>query len=285
MKMLVIVSVALLCVGAAFAAEDVDRAPGAGSAFVGRGGGNDAWGDLISSFSMPENSHGYLSGVASSHDGYIWSSNWSQSYCHDWYVYTLDGTFVRSVPITTTSGGIRDGEGHNHLGSGYFVTAQYSGGCLMYPYSDGGNPGGTGSSFSLPAAGRGIGWDGTYYYATTGTYSTPIGIYDTTGSQVGTVPGSIHLAGLYGHAAAAGYLYAATQTPGNYMREVDLTTGSYTRSFSITALGGVERGWGSHASYLHYVTQTSPSVCYTYDAEIDTGVAPMSLGKIKTLYR
>jgi hypothetical protein len=286
MKGLVFLAVALLCVGAAFA-ETVDRAPNATDNTIGNPVGyNPAFGQLIRSFRMPENAQGYFAGVATSNDGYCWSSNWSASYFQYFYVYTSTGSFVRSVSVTTRGSGFRDGEGPNHLGTGYFVTAQVDT-SYRYPYSSGGNPSGSGTSFISGIRGRGIGWDGTYYYGTTGGFGTTIAVFTTTGSQVKIFPGSVHSQGLYGHAAGTGYLYCVCQS-GNVMREVDSTTGSYGRSFSISATGGgVSAGQGGESQYLYYVNQASPSVMWIYDGQVGVipAVEPASLGKIKGVFR
>ncbi len=285
MKGLVFLGVALLCVGAAFA-ETADRAPNATDNTIGNPVGyNPAFGQLLRSFTMPQNAQGYFAGVATSNDGYCWSSNWSSSYFQYFYVYTSTGSFVRSVSVTTRGSGFRDGEGPNHLGTGYFVTAQVDT-SYRYTYSSGGNPGGSGTSFISGIRGRGIGYDGTYYYGTTGSWNTPIGIFTTTGSLTGNFPGSVHTQGLYGHAAGPAYLYCVCQT-GNVMREVYKTSGSYSRSFSISSTGGgVSVGQGSESKNLYYVNQARPSIMWIYDGDV-TGeaVEPESLGKIKGVFR
>ncbi|MGD8719193.1 MAG: hypothetical protein PVH29_10275 [Candidatus Zixiibacteriota bacterium] len=225
-------AILIVGVGAALAADPlVDRDPGAvPSSVAGPLDYNPAWGSILYSFPCLA----YPGGVASTYDGYVITGHWGASFTEFW-VYTRYGSLVRTVSgLTGNDGGFRGGSARNHLGTGYIVSAQYTGGCRYWEYSAGGNPGTTGTPLGVPAAGRGISWDGTYYYATTGTYSTPIGIYTSSGTQVGTVPGTVHTLGIYDNATTYpgnGYIYVSTQSP-YVMREVDLATGSTTRSFA-----------------------------------------------------
>ncbi len=112
-------------------------------------------------------------------------------------------------------------------------------------------------------------------------------MFTTTGSQIKIFPGTVHTQGLYGHAAGPTYLYCVCHT-GNVIREVDKTTGSFRRSFSVTRTGGgCSRGQGAESAYLYYVNQARPSVMWIYDAEVGgiPAVEPESLGKIKGVFR
>ena len=202
-------------------------------------------------------------------------------------MYTETGSLVRTVSgLSGNTGGFRGGSGRNHLGNGYIVSAQFTGGCRRWTYSAGGNPGTSGVALGIPAAGRGISWNGTYYYATVGNYGTPIGIYTSTGSQVGTVPGTVHTLGVYDNATKAGngYLYISTQTGGYRMNEVSLATGSITRSFTESAFNaGCDFDFNSNT--LWSTAQTTPGVVLLYDGPTFSAVAPTSFGNIKALYR
>jgi hypothetical protein len=244
---------------------------------------NPAWGSTIRSFTIGQT---YPGGIVSTNDGYVITGHWGTSFTAFW-VYTETGSLVRTVSgLSGATGGFRGGSFRNHLGTGYFVTAQYTGGCRAWPYTAGGNPGTTSTPLGIPAAGRGIGWDGTYYYATVGTYSTPIGIYTSTGSQVGTVPGSVHTMGIYDNGVKEpgnGYLYVSTQGP-YVMREVSLSSGATTRSFSESGFNaGCDFDYDSDAIWS--TLQASPGRVFLYDGPGFTGVEPNSLGKIKSLYR
>lgn len=284
MKVLVVLSVMLLCVGAVFAAAPlVDRAPGAIPYNVATPGDyNPAWGQTIRSFTCVA----YPGGVANTNDGYVITGHWGTLFTA-WYVYTETGSLVRTVSgLTGNTGGFRGGSAANHLGTGYIVSAQFTGGCRRWTYAAGGNVGNSGVALGIPAAGRGISWNGTYYYATVGTYGTPIGIYTSTGSQVGTVPGTVHTLGVYDNATKAGndYLYISTQTGGYRMNEVSLATGSITRSFTESAFNaGADFDWNTDKQ-LWSTAQTTPGVVLLYDVGF-VSVAPASLGNIKALYR
>ncbi|MGD8719194.1 MAG: hypothetical protein PVH29_10285 [Candidatus Zixiibacteriota bacterium] len=283
MKKLALI-MAVFVASAAFAAEPlVDRDPNVIPSNAATPlDYNPAWGSTIRSFSCVA----YPGGIANTYDGYVITGHWGTSFTA-WYVYTETGSLVRTVSgLSGNSGGFRGGSAHNHLGTGYIVSAQYTGGCNSWTYAAGGNPGTTGTALGIPAAGRGISWDGTYYYATTGTYSTPIGIYTSTGSQVGTVPGTVHTLGIYDNAThypGNGYMYVSTQSP-NVMREVDLTTGNTTRSFAETGFNaGCDLDWDADAIWS--TLQASPGYVFLYDGPGHTGVQPSSLGNIKALYR
>jgi hypothetical protein len=280
-------AILIVGVGAAFAAEPlVDRDPGAVPCNVAAPlDYNPAWGTVVRSFSCVA----YPGGICSTYDNYVITGHWGTSFTA-WYVYTEGGTLVRTVSgLSGNSGGFRGGSARNHLGTGYIVSAQYTGGCRYWEYSAGGNPGTTGTALGIPAAGRGISWDGTYYYATQGNYSTPIGIYTSAGALVGTVPGTVHTLGIYDNATTYpgnGYLYVSTQSP-NVMREVDLATGNTTRSFTESGFNaGCDLDWTSLPSdpSIWSTLQASPGYVFLYGNPI-TGIEPASLGKIKAVYR
>ncbi|MEE9457539.1 MAG: hypothetical protein V3W11_10370 [bacterium] len=284
MKGLVFLSVALLCVGAVYAAEpQVDRAPGAVPTNVAMPVDyNPAWGSTIRTFACVA----YPGGIANTYDGYVVTGHWGTLFTA-WYVYTETGSLVRTVSgLSGNTGGFRGGSARNHLGNGYIVSAQFTGGCNRWTYSAGGNPGTSGTALGIPARGRGISWNGTYYYATTGDYGTPIGIYTSTGSQVGTVPGNVHTLGIYDNATKAGngYLYISTQTGGYMMREISLATGATTRSFSQSGFNaGCDFDFTS--DQIWSTLQASPGRVFLYDGPGFSAVEPVSLGNIKALYR
>jgi len=270
-------------VGVAFATEPlVDRDPGAvPSSGVNPHDTDYGFGSIICSFPCMA----YPGGVVNTYDGYVITGHWGTSF-NEWYVYTEAGALVRTVGgLSGNTGGFRGGSARNHLGDGYIVSAQFTGGCKCWEYSAGGNPGTAGMPLGIPACGRGISWDGIHYYATVGTYGTPIGIYTSNGSLVGTVPGDVHTMAIYDFTAAFprnGYLYGPTQGP-NIMREVDLLTGSITRSFSLPGVyTGCDMDWDTNTFWS--VHQEDPGYLYNYTIYI-MGVEPESLGKIKAIYR
>lgn len=287
----VFVTIAVLCAGAVMASE-MDLAPGVPPTNHATAPapvyGTDAWGQLIRSFQVNPT---YIGGVAVHPDGYLSVAHWGSSFTA-FYVYTTAGSFVRSVSgLSGTGNGFRDASGRCHLGSGYFASAQESGGVRAWPYSNGGNPGTSSTSVFTAARGRSLSYDGTYYYATQGSYSTPIGIYTSSGSLVGTIPGSASSPWYpkYGNAMRFsqhdGYICSATYSFG--IREGYITTGSIRRSFSTATsfCAGVDYGWNSDKD-LYVGDQASPSKVLVYDAPGGgTSVSPSSLGKIKTLYR
>jgi hypothetical protein len=274
-------------------AATTDTSPWAGKGPVNNG--PDAWGSLIRSFSLSQPS-GVKAGAANiaPHSNGIkafvtgaWTS------FTGFGVYNADtGALLGTVSASTT--GFRDGTGKCHLGNGYFVM----------------NTGGPGPARSvaltetgsapyfnmvinastpvIASCGRGISWGGTYYYATTGSWSTPVGIYTSAGSQVGTwVLSSTILSGLYGIASTVsnnGYLYTYDQASGSPIRQSN-SSGSIVRSFNTpsSSAGGLDGGWSD--GYLYACSQT-PNTTYVYDGELAaSGIAPESLGKIKSLYR
>jgi len=282
MKKYVVLGIAVLCAGAALAAT-ADVSPSAVGA-TPPGFYNPAWGSLVRSYTATGGGTGTYTGVACTSDGYVIHGTWSG--WSAFTVYTTTGSFVRSVAVSTTTNGYRDGTGKNHLGSSYIVTMQLT--PYSYPYTAGGTPGGSGTVLFSGPAGRGIGWDGTYYYATTGSFGTPIGVYTSTGSQVRTFTGS-WAANLYGVAAfvpANGYVYVANQSP-HYVAEVDSTSGSIIRSFTepCTSEGGIDFGWSDGYIYLVNQTAANSGTIYVYDSALSNAVQPASLGKLKAIYR
>ena len=283
MKKLVCAGVAVLCASVAFGAV-TDKAPGVPEATTVPGAfSNDTgFGTLISSFGTKPVMAGGIAGFA---DNYVVVGDWTATRfrTYGWRVYTTAGSYVRSVAVTTTTNGCRGGSAKCHLGSGYFVDIQHTGGTYLYTYKTGGNPGGTGTPLKVPAYGRGIAWDGTYYYATIGEYNTPIGVYNSSGSQIRTVPGTVHIMGIYDYSVRGGYLYVGTQSGGYITREVNLSNGSTIRSF-ITPnwTAGIDDGPNDGNLWCYY---QRPYEVRVYYGPKHTAVAPTSLGKIKTLYR
>lgn len=287
--------VVLLLLGAvaAFAAV-ADVSPYAGKPATGN---YDAWGGLVRSWSITVPSSGVKAGAANiaPHTtlGYkmFITGAWSGFTAFGVYDATT-GTALGSV---TTSGisGMRDGSGKCHLGNGYFVLASGGPG-PAYPVTITETTSAPyvnlaiGSTPVISSVGRGIAWGGTYYYATTGTWSSPVGIYTSTGSQVGTwTLSSSILSGLYGIASRVpndGYLYTFDQATGSPVRQSN-SSGSIVRSFTTasSSAGGLDTGWSD--GYLYCCSQT-PNSCFVYDGELGfTNIAPASIGKIKSLYR
>jgi hypothetical protein len=283
MKGLVFLSVTLLSVGAAFAGF-TDAAPGAPAVVDTPEVGTDAWGQLIRSFTIIPASGTNSCCAVVTHDGYFITGMWTSFSA--FYVYTTAGSFVRSVSASSPSGGNRDGTGRCHLGTGYFVCG--GGGPGMYgyfKYTDGGNPASSASG-NLMSAGRGVAWDGTYYVAISGGWSTPLARYTTTGSQVGTLPvgSGVGMYGLTAHPAKPDRIYCGTHLSGYPLREYIATTGSIVRSFAIGGQsGGNDAGWSD--GYIYCVSQL-PRTCFVRDGELSgASVAPESLGKIRAVFR
>jgi len=204
------------------------------------------------------------------------------------------GSAAGSVSFSTNA---VDGTGRNHLSPGNnspgfcVVTTGAPGPAVAVYYSPSGP-----TSFSLSAGppvissvGRGIAWNGTYYYATTGSWGSAIGIYS--GSLVGTVTGidQTTLNGLYGIAMHVNYptrLITWDQSSGNPVKPWTLTTwntASLARSFTTPGMaGGIDAAWSN--GYL--VLGCQNGYAYVYDGELGmTTVTPESVGKIKALYR
>jgi len=245
---------------------------------------NPAWGQLIRSWATTGTNQQNL--AACTRDGYFISGKWTSF--SGFYVYRTTGTFVRSVTASGVSG-TRDGTGKCHLGSGYFASIDYGSGMAFWPYTAGGTPGSSPSTRWSQYNGRGVSWDGGYYYITNGSWSDPIVKVNTSGSIVGTITGSPWGISPYGHATPAQsggnvpYLYVTNQS-NSRVEERSLSTGALTRSFSVSATtGGMDVGYGD--GYIYYVQQTTMNTVYVYDGDLLTTVAPTSLGKIKTLYR
>lgn len=283
MKRLVVLGVALLCAGAAFAGY-TDSAPGAPAVVDTPEVGTDAWGQLIRSFAILPSSGTTSTGAIVTHDGYFITGRWTSFNMH--YVYTTAGSFVRSIAASSPSGGNRDGTGRCHLGTGYVVMG--GGGPGMYgyfAYSAGGNPAASASG-NLMSAGRGVAWDGTYYVAISGGWSSPLARYTTTGSMVGTIPvgSGVAMYGLTAHPSFASYIYCGTHLSGYPLRQYIATTGSVVRSFSIGGQsGGNDAGWSD--GYIYCTSQT-PRTCFVRDGELKPeSIAPKSLGTIKAVFR
>ncbi len=283
MKTLAFLTVTALCAGTAFAGF-TDCAPGAPTVVDIPDTGTDTWGQLIRSFTiLPSSSYNSCCAVCT-HDGYFITGRW-QTF-DSFYVYTTTGSFVRSVSASSPSGGNRDGTGRCHLGSGYFVSGGGGPGLYGYfKYTDGGNPASSASG-NLMSAGRGVAWDGTYYYAISGGWSTPIARYTTTGSMIGTLPIGSGV-GMYGLATTpsfSSYLYCSTHLSGYPLQQYIISSGSMVRSFAIGGqAGGTDAGWSD--GYLYCVSQ-SPRTCFVRDGELaGQSVTPESLGTIKAVFR
>jgi hypothetical protein len=245
----------------------------------------DAWGQLIRSFAVLPSSGYNSTGAVCTYDNYFLTGMWTTF--NAFYVYGPTGSFVRSVTATMPSGGFRDGTGRCHAGTGYFVAGGSGPGPYgLFTYAAGGNPG-SASTGTVLSGGRGVAWDGTYYYATTGTWSTPVGRYTTTGSMLGTIPygSGVPIYGLAAHVYYPSYIYAYTQESGNPCKQVLMASGSVVRSYTTGGMaGGLDVGWSN--GYLHNVGQDPTRFCWVYDGELGmTNVAPKSLGAIKAVYR
>jgi len=246
-----------------------------------------AFGDLIRSFSLGSGPT-YPGGVAGMYDGYVITGHWGTSFTA-WYVYTTTGSFVRSVPISGMSVGFRGGSGANHLGTGYFAGAFLSSGIRAYTYTAGGTPGTTYTQVLTAPTGRGVAYDGTYYYATNGSYGAPIGRYTTAGSMVNTIalPSTLQ-SNMYDYATPApgnGYIYVTNQSP-NSIVECNITSGAQTRSISVPATFPAGCDIRMADGYLYTTIQLSAGLVNVYDCGVvGSGVAPASLGTIKSLYR
>jgi hypothetical protein len=283
MKGLVFLGVTLLSVGAAFAGY-TDAAPGAPPVVDAPEIGTDTWGQLIRSFSILPSSGTNSCLAVVTHDGYFITGRWTSF--NMFYVYTTAGSFVRSVSASSPSGGNRDGTYRCHLGTGYFVCG--GGGPGMYGYfryTAGGNPASSASG-NLMSAGRGVAWDGTYYVAISGSWSSPLARYTTTGSMVGTIPvgSGVPMYGLTAHPSFSQYIYCGTHLSGYPLRQYIATTGSVVRSFSIGGqAGGNDAGWND--GYIYCASQ-SPRTCFVRDGELSgSSVLPKSLGTIKAVFR
>lgn len=288
MKGLVFLGVTLLCASAVMAAE-VDLVPG-DSNVVSNPLDSPDFGELIRSFAAQP---AFAGGGAVHPDGYITLGHWGSLF-RTFYVYTTTGSLVRSISgLSGTSNGFRDASGRCHLGTGYFVSAQERGGIVRWTYTSGGTPGSVGTPLFTTARGRGVSYDGTYYYATQGGYGTGIGIYTTAGSLIRTIPGSSGTSGpwyrKYGSAMRFtqrdGYLVTTIYNYG--IREGSTTTGSIRRSFSTgtSFAAGADYGWNSNKE-LYIVDQATATTVKVFNAPGGaTAVAPSSLGKIKILYR
>ncbi|UCH79464.1 MAG: hypothetical protein JSU81_05810 [Candidatus Coatesbacteria bacterium] len=231
-----------------------------------------AWGQLIRSFYVRP---AYATGIAVMPDGYLFVS---RAGFQQWYCYTTRGSLVRSY----TGVGFYDGAGRCHL-PGYFVVTRGSGGVWRFGYTGAGGLG-PGARMPIPATGRGISWDGVYYYVTTGSWGTPVGMYTTNGSLVGTVTGP-WAGSLYGHAHSrrgTGYLLCATTSP-SYVYEVAVSTGSATRWFAVPSTpAGADTS--SADVYIYVVIPGAMSHVNVYDTD-GMPVAPASLGRVKALFR
>lgn len=282
MNKYVLVTLAVLCAAAAFG-TGVDRAPGAGAAVTAPEAGTDAWGQLIRSWAVTSPT-GVKTGSAYTNDNYWITGAWTSFTAFG--VYSSTGSLVRTVSASGVSG-MRDGTFKCHLGTGYFVICTGGPGPAVYfRYTTGGNPGSTPAGNLGFNCGRGIAWNGTYYYATTGSWSTPVGYYTTTGSLVGTLPvgSGVPLYGIAMNPSVPTKLITWDQRSGSPITEFT-TAGSQVRSFTTvsSSAGGIDPGWSD--GYLYGCSQT-PNSCLVYDGELRaTGVTPKSLGKIKAVYR
>jgi hypothetical protein len=282
MKGLTFLVMVLLGAGAAFASV-ADTAPGAPAVADMPSGGTDTWGLLVRSWSTADSQTYTKTGAACTNDNYYITGPWTT--ISFFGVYNAQtGSLVRTSSVSGISG-YRDGTGRCHLGTGYFVICTGGPGPAVYfTYSAGGNPGSS-SAGNLFTCGRGIGWNGTYYYATTGSWSTPIGEYTTTGSLVRSFTTGVESAlyGIAAHPSFASYIYCFSGASGNIVTQHYTSSGSRVRSFSAGGqYGGIDAGWSD--GYLYCGAQNN--YCYVYDGELrGESVMPKSLGTIKAVFR
>jgi|GEM_PF-1622876 hypothetical protein len=282
--------VLLVWAASAFAAvtfgSTVDRGPGCPAATTKQGPTpyNPVWGECLRFWPMWEALWSNM--AACTNDGYFLTGQYGSF--DRFYVYTTMGSYVRSVRASGVLGTC-DGTGKTHLGSGYFASITPADtGVSFWRYSAGGYPGSV-PTISWPhLRGRGISWDGKYYYVS--NFNTPIFKVNSSGSVVGTVPGSPWDCALYGHATPvrpggnAPYIYV-TCHKNEWLAEHSLRTGVRVRSFSVyKCSGGLDIGWDD--GYLYYVQQTTPCRwAIVYDGDFPTSVKPTSLGKVKAVFR
>lgn len=244
---------------------------------------NPAWGEYVRGWTMWEGSICNMAVCTS--DGYFITGPFKDF--ESFYVYTTMGSFVRSVSAAGVRGTC-DGTGKTHLGAGYFASIEPGdSGVSFWAYSPGGYPGSSPISSWPHLRGRGLSWDGRYYYVS--SFWTPISKVNSSGSVVGTVPGSPWGYTLYGHATPAQkggrvpYIYVTCQR-NDWLAEHSLRTGARVRSLSITLMaGGLDIGWSD--GYFYLVEQSWPRFVGVWDGELSTYVAPTSLGKVKALFR
>jgi hypothetical protein len=203
-------------------------------------------------------------------DGYLYTtSNYSDNNIH---VYTTTGSLVRSIRTVSSSMGVEVSKAP----SGYIWVNTYS------PYSVAllTTAGSVSRSFAAPAAGYGISSDGTYlYYSSARSYM--LYTMTTTGSvirsfrQPGTFPGGVDY-------VAPGYLWL-TNWSGSPLLYYCTTAGSVIDSFS-TPLVARPSGVTWDGTYVWYHDYNAPSLCVRAKVNF-SGVAPASLGRIKSIYR
>ena len=291
MKKFALLAAVALCAGVVFAGTP-DVSPYAGSGVTAND--YDAWGQLIRSFTLSQPT-GVKTGAAciAPHP-----TVYTKLYITGaWTGFTGFGVYNSETgaligTVSASAAGFRDGTGKCHLGTGYFVMGSGGPGpaypvAITYTSSSPYVTLAIQTSPVIPSVGRGIAWDGTYYYATTGAWGSPVGVYTSAGSQVRTWPiSSSILAGLYGLATRVpgdGYLYTWDQASGYLVIQND-SSGSAVRSFTVPGqAGGMDVGWSN--GYLYCCGQT-PNTCFVYDGALGfTNVIPKSLGRIKAAYR
>jgi hypothetical protein len=281
MKGLTFLVMVLLAAGAAFA-NVADTAPGTLAVADLPSGGTDSWGQLIRSWSQTDAQTYTKTGASYTYDRYYMTGPWQQ--ISFFQVRNDAGSLVRTSSVSGISG-YRDGTGRCHLGNGYFVICTGGPGPAVYfTYSAGGNPGSSPAG-TLFTCGRGIAWNGTYYYATTGSWSSPIGEYTTSGSLVRSFTTGVEssLYGIAAHPGMSSYVYCFSGASGNIVTQHYISSGSRVRSFSVAGqYGGIDAGWSD--GYLYCSAQNN--YCYVHDGElVIPSVAPKSLGTVKAVFR
>jgi hypothetical protein len=280
MKRLVVLPLVVLCASAAFA-DIADVSPYAQK--KGPELGTDAWGQAIRSWSQADSQTYTKTGAVYTYDKHFLTGPWTT--ISFFQVRNADtGSLVKTSSVSGISG-FRDGTGRCHLGTGYFVICTGGPGPVVsFAYTAGGTPASSPTA-TLFSCGRGVAWNGTYYYGTTGSWSSPIGEYSTSGSLIRSFTTGVEnaLYGIAAHVNYPSYVYCFSGASGNIVTQHYTSNGSRVRSFSVGGqYGGIDAGWSN--GYLYCSAQNN--YCYVYDGELGmSNVVPSSVGKIKTFFR
>jgi hypothetical protein len=297
MKKLVYLSLAVLIASAAFAISPAALTDN-GAPTTGSGESTDAIGSIITSFTMSGTSAPYALGIfrdATYVYGIFYSSGTDYL-----YRFTPSGSSAGSVSISGTS--TPRGADKCHLGAGYLCLVDATTDSL-YVFSTGGGSPVTSFSCSGSSYPMNCFWDGTYYHTNGSNNSGTFYRYTTTGSSAGTWtcagwPSAMTSIGgaayaQMGNNTTGPYFVGCSWTSGQPMCMTTYPAGSLVQTWSMPSNNGNGLCYGDSSNtstygasiWCNWYTGSLVAVEVDIDARNGSGITPVSLGKVKSLYR
>lgn len=266
---------------------------------------HDALGSVISSFYVSGTSAPVCLGAARDAT-YVYAILYSAAGSAVLRTYTPAGSQVGSVTITVPSSGTSRDADISHLGANYLSLTSITSGTAGVLSQVIKSTGSIASSFSVTGPGTYAG-DVTYipsvsYYLIGALYSgTSTNVYTTSGSSAGSW--SISAAGM-SYCGGLAYATKFNNVTGSYVIVSPWTAGLPHATLNYPAGTAVNTSWGAVSGantngscvgagsasteeffWANQVLNSSSMYMYQIDLGNGVGIAPASLGKVKSLYR